>query len=297
VGDFQASVGLGSQTGGSIVRPGSFNGIYAFKPTWGAVFPEGQKHHSIILDTFGLFTRSVDDLELLADVFDIRDDEDSAFTTIQGARFAVCKTMVWASAGEGTRAAMARATDLLRAHGAIVDELELPEAFNSVPAWHAILMQADGRTSFLPGYRMAKDKLAKELVGFAENANGVTHRVHLEAFDGVGALRPYIDEIADRYAAILTPSAPDEAPEGIESTGSPVFCSIWTVSPLPFNRVLRKADRLVQALHTPVVNVPGFQGQNGMPIGVSLVAPRYRDRHLLKVSKAVGKIFEPRRIE
>lgn len=42
----------------------------------------------------------------------------------------------------------------------------------------------------------------------------------------------------------------------------------------------------------PVVNIPGFKGDNGMPVGISLVAPRYYDRHLLKVSEAVGAIFE-----
>lgn len=41
-----------------------------------------------------------------------------------------------------------------------------------------------------------------------------------------------------------------------------------------------------------MVNIPGFKGANGMPIGVTLAAPRYSDRHLLKVSKAVGEIFE-----
>ena len=48
----------------------------------------------------------------------------------------------------------------------------------------------------------------------------------------------------------------------------------------------------VQALHVPVVNIPGFQGENGMPIGVSLLAPRFRDRYLLKVTEEVGRVFE-----
>lgn len=46
-----------------------------------------------------------------------------------------------------------------------------------------------------------------------------------------------------------------------------------------------------QALHTPVVNIPGFRGENNMPIGLSLVAPRYRDQGLLSVCKEVGEIF------
>lgn len=47
-----------------------------------------------------------------------------------------------------------------------------------------------------------------------------------------------------------------------------------------------------QALHTPVINIPGFAGEDGMPVGVSLVAPRYRDQHLLQVAAAVGPLFE-----
>lgn len=46
-----------------------------------------------------------------------------------------------------------------------------------------------------------------------------------------------------------------------------------------------------QALHTPVINVPGFKGQHGLPVGISLVAPRYHDRHLLAVARRVGQIF------
>lgn len=48
----------------------------------------------------------------------------------------------------------------------------------------------------------------------------------------------------------------------------------------------------IQALHNPVINIPGFQGGHGLPIGISLVAPRYHDRRLLVVSKRVGEIFE-----
>ncbi|KAI9172543.1 Glutamyl-tRNA(Gln) amidotransferase subunit A 1 [Paramyrothecium foliicola] len=274
VGDLQAPVALGTQTGGSTIRPGSFNGVYSFKPTWNAISREGQKVYGLILDTLGLFARSVDDIELLSEVFALKDDEESDFTDVKGARFAVCKTVVWPDAGEGTRNAMARAVELLRAHGAIVEELELPDDFDKAPEWHRTLLLSEGRVAFLSSYRVGKDKLAQSLIEHVENTDNISRRAQLEAFDGVAALRPRIDEIAGRYAAILTPSALDEATKGLECTGDAAFCSMWS------------------ALHTPVVNVPGFQGANGLPIGISLVAPRYRDRHLLKVSKAVGAIFE-----
>lgn len=47
-----------------------------------------------------------------------------------------------------------------------------------------------------------------------------------------------------------------------------------------------------QALHVPVVNIPGFGGESGMPVGVSLIMPRYKDRELLGICKEVGKLFE-----
>ncbi|KAF7552880.1 hypothetical protein G7Z17_g4049 [Cylindrodendrum hubeiense] len=190
VGDFQAPIGLGTQTGGSTIRPGSFNGIYAFKPTWNSISREGQKIYSLILDTLGLYARSVADLELLADVFALEDDEpaDSSFT-IKGANFAVYKTMIWPQAGPGLQAAMDKAVVLLKAHGANV------------------------------------------------------------------TARPVVDGILSKYAAVLVPSVPDEAPTGIESTGSAAFNGIWT------------------ALHTPVVNIPGFVGGNA-------------------VSQKVGEVFE-----
>ncbi|OIW33466.1 amidase [Coniochaeta ligniaria NRRL 30616] len=278
VGDFQVPLALGTQTGGSTIRPGSFNGVYAFKPTWGAVSREGLKIYSLVLDTLGLYARSVGDLEVLADVFALTDDEAvERREGVEGMRFALLKNArdVFPEPGTGTKGAMEKAVRLLRENGASVEEvgMEWPE-FGKIPAWHRCIMSTDGRTAFLPEYRTNKEKLDGFLVGHVENAGGYTHKARLEALDGIGALRPRVDEVLGRFDALITPSVLDEAPLGIESTGSAAFNGAWT------------------ALHVPVVNVPGFCGENGLPVGVSLVAPRYRDRHLLAVSGEVGKIFE-----
>lgn len=275
VGDFQAPIGLGTQTGGSTIRPGSYNGIYALKPTWNSITREGQKIYSLILDTLGLYARSVDDLELLADTFMIFDDVPAPKNfSVKGAKFAILKTMVWPSVGTGTSAAIDKATALLREHGAEVEELSLPDQLDELPAWHATVLASEGRTAFLPEYSVAKDKISQQLVGHVENSDKISRKAQVEAFDKIAAARPVVDEILSKYDAVITPSVPDEAPLGIEKTGSAAFCLIWT------------------ALHTPVVNVPGFKGENSMPIGLSLVAPRYHDRRLLAVCKKVGEIFE-----
>jgi Asp-tRNA(Asn)/Glu-tRNA(Gln) amidotransferase A subunit family amidase len=231
VGDFQAPIGLGTQTGGSTIRPGSFNGIYALKPTWNSITREGQKIYSLILDTLGLYARSVPDLELLADVFAIHDDAPAPTDfTIKGAKFAILKTMVWPSVGSGTSAALDKAVALLRNQGAEVEEISLPEHMNDLPEWHRLVLSSDGRTAFLPEYTVAKDKISAQLVGHVENSDKISRKAQLEAFDNIAAARPIVDELLGKYAAVITPSVPDEAPLGIEKTGSAAFCSIWTVS-------------------------------------------------------------------
>ncbi|TGO29197.1 hypothetical protein BPAE_0017g00020 [Botrytis paeoniae] len=73
VADFQVPLSIGTQTGGSLIRPASYTGIFAMKPTYNAIPLEGQKICSISLDTLGFFSRSVEDLQLLADVFSLKD--------------------------------------------------------------------------------------------------------------------------------------------------------------------------------------------------------------------------------
>ncbi|KAI0020786.1 amidase [Xylariomycetidae sp. FL0641] len=275
VGDLQVPVALGTQTAGSVIRPAAFSGVWAFKPTWGAVSREGQRLYAPVLDTAGFYARGAADLRRLADVFALADDDDNNEEfALRGARFAFVRSPAWPQAGPGTAAAMARAARLLRGHGAVVEDVELPPAFDAVPAWHRRVMHGDGRAAFLAEYRVARDRLDPYLAGQVEDAAGGSRAALLEALDGMAALRPAIDRLAAGYAAIVTPSAVDEAPVGIESTGVAVFNAIWT------------------GLHTPVVNIPGFQGENGMPVGLSLVAPRYHDRRLLAVAQEVGKIFE-----
>ncbi|KAH6972552.1 amidase signature domain-containing protein [Ilyonectria destructans] len=201
-----SSTGSAAATGGSTIRPGSFNGIYAFKPTCGAISREGQKLYAPSFDTLGMFTRCVDDLILLTGVFAVEDDKESQFRGVEGERFAICKTMAWGHAGEGTIAALDYAVELLEANGAIVEELDLGPEFASLPEWYDIMLSREGGTTFLSEQRVGKEKLHPTLVSHVDNSDRVSHEAYLEAFDGIAALGPRMDEIAGRYAAFLTPS-------------------------------------------------------------------------------------------
>jgi Asp-tRNA(Asn)/Glu-tRNA(Gln) amidotransferase A subunit family amidase len=276
VGDLQVPIGLGTQTGGSTIRPGSFNGIYAMRPTWNAISREGQKLYSLIFDTLGLYARSIDDLKLLLDAFQLVDDEPEEPFHLKGAKFALMTmpTSAWPEPGPGTAAAMTRASELLRAHGAQVEEIGLPDDFHPVAKYYHQVLSGDGRAAFLSDYQIAKDQLDPFIVGHVENKDKHTRKDQLKAFDALAAMRPKMDAIADEYAAIISPSVIDEAPVGHDNTGSTAFNVLWT------------------AMHTPVVNVSGFKGPNGLPVGLSVVASRYRDQYLLRVCREVGNVFE-----
>ena len=68
------------------------------------------------------------------------------------------------------------------------------------------------------------------------------------------------------YASILTQSASGEAPIGLNNTGDPSFCTIWTFCGVP------------------ALNIPVFQGENGMPIGTQLVGAKNDDARLLRTA-------------
>ncbi|KAE8371331.1 amidase signature domain-containing protein [Aspergillus bertholletiae] len=275
VADFQIPIALGTQTGGSMIRPGSFNAVYAFKPTWNAISRDGVSHFSVTCDTVGFFTRSVADLDLLASVFDLADDipiPRSPFA-VDKAKIAVAKTHVWPKAGPGLQAAWERAQALLVSHGAEVEEIELPENFSKLKEWHETILAGEGRASFRGNYLLSKDKLAPRVVGYVENKPSVSRRSLLDSYDGCAQLRPLWDNIVRQYDAVIVPSTVDEAPLGLAYTGDSSFCSMWTL------------------LHAPCLNVPGFVGEKGLPLGLTIVGARYHDVHVLRAGKEIGAIF------
>jgi amidase len=229
---------------------------------WGTICRDGVKISGISLDTIGFFSRSITDLELLSRVFEIFDPihTPSAPKDISQCRFGFVKTDQYdTGASDDVKAIWTRAQELLRSAGAQVDEVDLGPEFDGVGGHHGKagkLSVAQGGINFLREYRVAKEQLDESLHGWVENKQGLSKKEVFAIEDELAGLRPKMDKIAGGYDALITPSAQGEAPEGTEHTGSPQFCAMWT------------------ALHMPVINIPGFAGSTGMPIGLTMVAPR-----------------------
>ncbi|EXJ87257.1 amidase [Capronia epimyces CBS 606.96] len=274
VADLQVPLGLGTQTAGSLIRPASFTGIFAMKPTFNAISTEGQKTYSVNVDTFGFFARSMEDLQLVADIFALKDDELPSSVILKDARVALIKTPMWDKAGPGTDAAMEKAATILKKHGVKVEEVSFPPEYSDGKALKRmleIIANSDAQAAFLREYRMDKTKLDPIIRGFVENSANYTRKERVQALDRYASMRPIFDEIAADFSAIITPSVPDEAPLGLDDMGSPAFNFIWT------------------GLHMPVIHIPAFIGAHGMPLGISVVAGRFFDQHLLAISKALSE--------
>lgn len=103
-------------------------------------------------------------------------------------------------------------------------DIELPDILAKVPEWHARVLAGEGRSSFVGQYSYAKELMDPFIVAHIERTNKeLSKKDLLEAYDEIAKLRPVVDEILAKYDAVITPSVPDEATEGLVSTGTAVF--------------------------------------------------------------------------
>jgi Asp-tRNA(Asn)/Glu-tRNA(Gln) amidotransferase A subunit family amidase len=271
VGDGQVPLALGTQTGGSLIRPASFCGAYACKPSWGAVSREGVRIYSITFDTVGWYGRCVADLDLMAEVYGIGEPQTPP-ASIRGLRVAFCRSPEWSATEPPMRDAFAKAEQILTDAGATVTALELPDSFAALTAAHKVILFREGRTAFLSLYRAQKTQLHDEFQHRVENRDHFTDQDLIAAYDLAARCRMEFDAIASGFDVIVTPSAPGEAPEGVGG-GNPVLNQIWTL------------------LHVPCINLPAMRSPAGMPLGLTLTGPRYSDRRLLASATLLDHAF------
>lgn len=266
---------IGSQTNGSVIRPASYCGVYGYKPTHGLISRHLVLPQSRPLDQVGVFARTVEDVALLAQqliAFDGMDPdtrprarpnltETAAQDPPVSPQLAFIKTPMWEQADKETQEAFSEFVDHL---GENVEEVTLPKAFDHAVAWHRTIMEADLARSFRHEYEEGKDELSDILREMIERGQACLAVDYNDAVDRIPLLNTILGEVFAKYDAIVTPATTGEAPMGLGSTGSPVFCTIWTLC------------------GTPAISAPLLQGPNGMPVGVQLVAPKGDDARLLR---------------
>ncbi len=272
VADGHVPMAFGTQTGGSIIRPASFCGVWALKPTWGTVSTEGAKPFAPSLDTIGWFGRSARDLSLLLDAFDPVPQPAAVAPPLADARIGIWRTSGWSRAEAATRDAMDVAIASLRKAGAQITELDSAAPFDNLASIHWTVMLAEGQRSFLAEYRAAPDRIHPRIAEMARTGSGFS-AADLRAAQNIAAdARVRFDAMAAGFDAILAPSTIAEAPRGLESTGDLLFNGLFTL------------------LHVPCVNMPLYRATNDLPVGLTLTGPRTTDRAVIAMAAAIARI-------
>ncbi|MBL0142967.1 MAG: amidase [Betaproteobacteria bacterium] len=271
-------VAIGTQTNGSVIRPAAFCGVCGYKPTFGLVPRAGILRQSRPLDQVGFMARTVEDLAIIAEPLIGFDEDDPDTRPVATPRlrkialeepplapvFAFTRPPNWDDAEEQTRLAFEEVGEAL---GPQSKQFIVPAVFRDVWEWHRVIMEADLARNFRHEYDRGRDRLSDSLLAQIDRGRLVTAVDYNDAVERIDAVASGFEEIFDWCDAILTPAASGPAPRGLESTGSPAFCTLWTFAGMP------------------AVTLPILRAEDGMPMGVQLVGRRGDDARLLRTAR------------
>jgi Asp-tRNA(Asn)/Glu-tRNA(Gln) amidotransferase A subunit family amidase len=272
VADFMVPLALGTQTGGSVIRPAAFCGIVGFKPSFGLFPPAGMHVNTESLDTVGAMARSVEDIALFRAAL-MAIAYEPARLPERPPRLALCRTMHWQRAQPEGRAVLEAAAERLRAAGAAVVESELPPECADITEIQRRHSAYEAPRNHAPELYRHAALLSDDLLANGRIAAG--RELSLDDFRTAWRAAEAAREAAGRWAggfdAILTLPAPGQAPKGLGSTGDAIFNSLWTV------------------LHMPCLTLPAGAGPDGLPVGIQLVGRRHSDARLLDIGRWVER--------
>ncbi len=271
-----APLALGSQTNGSVIRPAAFCGVIGMKPTHGLISRARVLALSGHLDHVGVFANSLSDVVFALDVLAGSDPDDpdtngvakpNFVEALTGSaklpRLAFVRTPIWEKADASTRAAF---ENLAKQLGSAIVEIKLPERF--VDGWPAqrTIMAVDMAKNLGPAIERGGEKKSSEILRkLLAEGRGIQPERYRAAVEEAQALSMMFDEQFRDFDAIVTPATIGVAPP-IETTGDPMFCTLWTL------------------LGVPAISLPLLSGEGGLPLGVQLVARKGEDVRLLRAA-------------
>ncbi len=281
VASFMAPLSIGSQTGGSIIRPASYCGIVGYKPSYGLISRNGVLQTSYTLDHIGVFGRTVEDVALLAKVLIKKDQHDPATIyysaenileeTKKGPlfepKFIFYKTDHWKIIDKKSREAFEYFIKSFKN----IEVFDTPSYFKDIHKYHQIIHETDLANNFALYYKKYKSKLSKYMQTAIAKGNKYSAKEYAEAIDFKKQSYESYKEVFEDYHGVLTPSSPGVALKGLKNTGTAEFNKVWSY------------------LGTPCISLPLLEGENNLPLGIQMVGDRYDDHRFLGVARWLEK--------
>jgi len=266
VADFMVPLAIGTQTGGSVIRPAAYCGVVGFKPSFGLFPPAGMRINTEALDTVGIMARSVGDIALFCAAMMAIPYAPPAMPEA-GPRLGLCRGPHWDEAQPEGRAVLEAAAERLAAAGAVVSDTEAPPESADGDERQRILGAFEGLRNHMPELHRHEALLSARL---REEKIALGRQLTLDQFRtacrGAERARVAAQNWASGFDAILTLPAAGQAPRGLADTGSAAFNALWT------------------QLYMPCLTLPAGRGPDGLPVGVQLVARRHTDERLLAIA-------------
>ena len=255
---------FGTQTAGSVIRPASYCGVAAFKPSYRLIPTVGVKEVSWHLDTAGLFGAGVADVAFAAAAIldrDLRVDR----ATAAAPRIGLVRTHLWPKASTAMQKAVETAAKIAASAGATVTEVTLPAIFEQALAAQYIIQDYENFRALAFEYDRHHDQIDKLLRDHLDRAAAISADEYDAARRTASRGRQALADAMADNDVFLTPSAPSAAPHGLGATGDPMFNRLWTL------------------MGTPCVNVAGLS-ENELPLGIQIVGRFGRDRATLEAA-------------
>lgn len=297
---------LGTDTGGSIRQPASFNGVVGVKPTYGAVSRYGVVAMASSTDTIGCFASNAEDADLVMEIMSGRDDKD--MTTLPDfwrnelkpiRKIGVISQCMTDEVDSEVRDRTLDYVEKLKSLGYEVEQVDLPMMKYSL-AMYYIIVPAEVSSNLARydgiryGHRAEKVKTLDELYGrsrdegfMTENkrrimigsfvlSSGFFDAYYMQAQKARTLLIREYTELFKNYDVLLSPAAPTPAFKLGQNTADPIqmyLADIMTVPP--------------SLAGLPAISVPAGENSEGLPIGVQLIGNYQTDSRLLDLAKAV----------
>ncbi|MFB6106104.1 MAG: amidase [Halobacteriaceae archaeon] len=267
---------IGSQTGGSVLRPAAFCGVVGFKPTYDRIPTDGVVPAAPSLDTLGTFTQDVAGARLAASVlcddWEPRDPADVASPVL-----GVPADAYLALTSETAQERFERHVDALEESGYDVRRTDLFADPERASESHQTLMRAEMALAHESWYAAHGDDYRPETAAWIaagrEESVGALAAARAFAED----LRAHVRETAAAAGVDcwVSPAAPGPAPEGLDDTGSSTMNRLWTYAGLP------------------AVSVPAGTTDAGLPVGLQCCAGRMDGERLLAWAEGLRTAVDP----
>jgi len=302
---------LGSDTGGSIREPASFNGVVGVKPTYGTVSRFGVVAMASSTDVMGVFSNSIQDSETVLEIMSGRDDKDMTSLpdffaplaeTVSKPKIAIIKEFMDEGVDDEVKKQVLNYIEKLKTAGCEFEEVSMPIVKHALAMYYIIvpaeissnLARYDGirygtrnteakKLSEVYGmsrdYGFVSENKRRIMIGSFVLSSGYFDAYYLQAQKARTLLVRAFDEVFSKYDAIIGPVAPTPAFKLGENTSDPIKMYLADIMTVP-----------ASLAGLPAISVPAGKTSDNLDVGVQIIGARKKDAEIMAIAKMVEDI-------